>query len=139
MRTTLGVLASWLFGTILAAGLALWLATGSACPGFDDEGPTAAPGSAYARWTCEPALTWEPVPMEQVELPAVLLLAAVVGAIVALAALVVRRRRRRVGVAWLLAACLVQPVVVGAAQGLPRDCLDGRTDSGACARDREQL
>ncbi len=111
------------------------------CPAYDDEGPMAAPGSPYSRVMCRAAVTFEPVPMEQVELPAALLVAVVV-ATLALALLVWRRPRitsRRTLAAGIVGVLLVQPLLVVVLQyALPRDCLSGRTETGECSRDREQ-
>ncbi len=110
------------------------------CPGYDDEGAMAAPGSPYARVMCESVVTLEPVPMSQIHVPAATILAA--GAAVVAAALLVRLRRRLATGARMAAALaglfLLQPVLVLALQHtLPHDCLTGRQSAGECARDRE--
>lgn len=110
------------------------------CPGYDDEGPTAAPGSPYVEIMCEPAVTLELGPMSQIPVPAVLFITSAV-AVTAATLLIWRRPRiaaRRSLAAGMVGVLLVQPLVVVALQlALPRDCLSGRTEPGECSRDRE--
>lgn len=140
-RTTfLAALAALLVGACAAGALLVaFTVYDDPCPGYEDEGTMAAPGSPYSRIMCEPAVTVDLVPMSELTVPGAVL--ASTAAALLLAALVVWRRPRlgrrqtALGVAGVL---LVQPLLVLALQyALPRDCLSGRAETGECGRDRE--
>ena len=108
----------------------LW-ANDDSCPQWEDEGPMAAPGSPYAVVMCgplDPPLVWA------------VLIAAAVG-VVALVLGLARWRRGGGVLAWFATAGVVLAgpgVLVGLLHvSLPEDCLTGRTEAGACGRDRE--
>lgn len=110
------------------------------CPGYDDEGPMAAPSSAYARLMCDPVVSPTLSPMTEIPISAVLcvtwVLASAGSAWVVFRQL--RRGTRRHVAAVLAGVLLLQPLLVLAAQyTLPRDCLTGRAATGECSRDRE--
>ncbi len=139
--TGVAALLALLVGVVAAAALLVkytWI--DDPCPDFEDEGSMAAPGSRYAQLMCRAAVTLEPAPMEQIELPWALLAGAAAGAVGAIV-LVWRRPRiaSRAAVVAGLICVLVGPslLVVALQYGLPRDCFSGRTDSGECSRDRE--
>ena len=123
--------AAFLAGSALsfAVDLVLFMVDDT-CPQWEDEGSMAAPRSPYSRVMCapggEPPFVW----------------AWYVG--IALAALlviwVVLRRSDRPGRAlpWLTVALVGPSMLIGLLHvTLPRDCLSGRTETGACSRDRE--
>ncbi len=127
-------------GLISLALVAAFTVFDDPCPGYDDEGSMAAPGSPYATVMCEPVATLELSRTDQVPVPGVLLISSIVA--VAAATLFVWRRpgvaSRRSLAAGLVGVLLVQPLVVVVLQlALPRDCLSGRTATGECGRDRE--
>ncbi len=110
------------------------------CPGYDDEGPMAAPDSPYSRVMCEPTLALELGPMTEVPVPTALLISSAV-AVTAATMLWWRRPRmaaRRSLAVGLVGVLLLQPCVVVVLQyALPRDCLSGPAETGDCGRDRE--
>ena len=136
---------AWIVGGVVAAALMMrFTVVQDPCPGYDDEGTMAAPGSPYARLMCD-GKQLALAPDEVLTVPAVLVLAGALGLLAAVVALALARRhhrpgshRRRSVAGWLLAALVAPVVVVLLAQlALPRDCLSGRTTTGACSRDRE--
>ncbi len=135
-------LAALLLGGLVSLALVTaFTVFGDPCPGYDDEGTMAAPASPYARAMCAPAFTLELGRMNQVPVPAVVIVSTAL-AVAAATMLVWRRPRlasRRSLAAGLVGVLLVQPLVVVALQvALPRDCLGGRTAVGECGRDRER-
>jgi len=124
------IVAASLAGAV-AAFLGVVGFVGPECPGYDDEGLTAAPGSVYARVMCAGA--WE--------VPAVVVVVGVVGLLVAVAlavALAGRPVDRTVSAMVPVGVALVAPLVVLVLlhSVLPEDCLTG-ADGPACERDAE--
>ena len=137
----LATLTAWFVGGCGALALTVaFTVFDDSCPAYDDEGPMAAPASAYGRIMCEPLASPALSPMAEVPIPPILLGTWVLASIGA-AWMLHRQLRRDPGrhVAALLAGLLlIQPLLVLAAQHtLPRDCLTGRTAAGECTRDRE--
>lgn len=98
-----------------------------ACPDDESEGSSAAPGSPYAALVCTDdggSFAWVWI--------------AVAALAVVLAVVAVARDRRPLVWAVVL---LVGPAALLAVLQLtiPKDCLSGRTETGDCARDREQF
>ncbi|MGA8847042.1 MAG: hypothetical protein WB471_10550 [Nocardioides sp.] len=138
--TGLAAVVALVVGLIAAAALlAKYTWYDDPCPDFDDEGMMAAPGSRYAQLMCRAAVTFEPVPMEQVELPWALLGSAAVAAIGVTVLVWLRPRLSRAAAGLGLVGVLIAPslLVVALQHGLPRDCASGRSDAGECSRDRE--
>ena len=124
----IGLIGCALLGIVgaVVADVSLW-ANDDSCPQWEDEGPMAAPSSAYSAIMCgpqDPPVVWA------------LLIAAVAGLVVLV--LGITRWRRRRGVLLGLAVVIVPSLVVGLLHlTLPKDCSSGRTETGACSRNRE--
>lgn len=139
--TVVAALAAWFVGGCAALALTIaFTVFDDSCPGYEDEGPMAAPDSPYAQVMCDAVVTPALTPMTQIPIPAVLLVPWTLSLAGAAWVIVPQRRSRtrRYVAATLTGVLLLQPLLVLAAQyTLPRDCLSGRTASGDCTRDRE--
>ncbi|MCH1867577.1 hypothetical protein [Nocardioides sp. CFH 31398] len=131
--TRLGLLAGALVA--LAAGLALAFLAVTAtvpenCPWYDDEGPTAAPGSLYSAALCgsggSPAWALLVVGLASLVLAAVVLVGA-------------RRVRQAPWIALGLLAAGPLVLVLVLTSVLPQGCLGGDDGTERCETDREQL